>query len=232
MPHYDEARGLLASDLNGKASILAATVHAAASKATPVDADELPLVDSAASFGLAKLTWANLKATLATWLNGGTIPAKFTTLVATGALTTAGLKEDASGNLGLVNPPSAWGAGYSVLQQKTYGSSYDWNGGVCGIAVNAYNNGTNWIYRATNFAARYEQSAGGGHAWYTAPSGSAGNLITFTQALAINSSGSLQLLSAPTASAPAYSKGAIYFDTTLNKLRIGGATAWETVTSV
>lgn len=35
-----------------------------------------------------------------------------------------------------------------------------------------------------------------------------------------------------TAGAPAYVKGAMYFDTTLNKLRIGGATAWETVTSV
>lgn len=37
---------------------------------------------------------------------------------------------------------------------------------------------------------------------------------------------------AATASAPAYVKGGLYFDTTLNKLRIGGATAWETVTSV
>ena len=37
---------------------------------------------------------------------------------------------------------------------------------------------------------------------------------------------------AATASAPAYVKGAIYFDTTLNKLRVGGATAWETITSV
>lgn len=36
---------------------------------------------------------------------------------------------------------------------------------------------------------------------------------------------------AVTTSAPGYQKGAIYFDTTLNKLRIGGATAWETVTS-
>lgn len=35
-----------------------------------------------------------------------------------------------------------------------------------------------------------------------------------------------------TALAPAYQKGAIYFDTTLNKLRVGGATAWETITSV
>jgi hypothetical protein len=37
---------------------------------------------------------------------------------------------------------------------------------------------------------------------------------------------------ATTAAAPAYVLGGMYFDTTLNKLRIGGATAWETVTSV
>ena len=38
-------------------------------------------------------------------------------------------------------------------------------------------------------------------------------------------------IQAATASAPTYNKGAIYFDTTLNKLRIGGATGWETITS-
>ena len=38
--------------------------HIATSKATPVDADEIPLVDSASSGALKKLTWANLKATL------------------------------------------------------------------------------------------------------------------------------------------------------------------------
>ena len=37
-----------------------------ASKATPVDADLIPLSDSGASFGIKKLTWANLKATLNT----------------------------------------------------------------------------------------------------------------------------------------------------------------------
>lgn len=36
---------------------------------------------------------------------------------------------------------------------------------------------------------------------------------------------------ATTAAAPAYVKGAMYFDLTLNKMRIGGASAWETVTS-
>ena len=42
--------------------------HAATTKTTPVDADEIPLVDSAAFFGLKKLTWANLKAALVTYL--------------------------------------------------------------------------------------------------------------------------------------------------------------------
>jgi len=49
---------------------VAATIHDAASKTTPVDADELGLVDSAASNVLKKLTWANLKATLKTYFDG------------------------------------------------------------------------------------------------------------------------------------------------------------------
>lgn len=42
----------------------ASEIHAATDKATPVDADELGLVDSAASWVLKKLSWANLKTTL------------------------------------------------------------------------------------------------------------------------------------------------------------------------
>ena len=62
------------------AAVLAATITAATSKTTPVDADELPITDSAASYVLKKLTWANLKATLATWLDAGSIPATLTKL--------------------------------------------------------------------------------------------------------------------------------------------------------
>jgi hypothetical protein len=48
---------------------LAAAIHAATSKTTPADNDELGLVDSAASNVLKKLTWANLKATLKTYFD-------------------------------------------------------------------------------------------------------------------------------------------------------------------
>jgi hypothetical protein len=48
----------------------------------------------------------------------------------------------------------------------------------------------------------------------------------------IDMSTSIGLLFVPQkSSAPTYVKGGMYFDTTLNKLRIGGATGWETVTS-
>lgn len=43
----------------------AGLIHDAGSKATPVDADELALVDSADEWKLKKLTWANMKAALA-----------------------------------------------------------------------------------------------------------------------------------------------------------------------
>jgi len=44
-------------------------IHGATGKTTPVDADTLPLIDSAASNVLKKLTWANIKATLKTYFD-------------------------------------------------------------------------------------------------------------------------------------------------------------------
>jgi hypothetical protein len=54
---------------NGTAAATAGATNAAASKATPVDADVLPLADSAASFGLKKLSWANLKLAIGLYYN-------------------------------------------------------------------------------------------------------------------------------------------------------------------
>lgn len=54
---------------DGGAADIAADIVAATGKTTPVDADLLALVDSAASNVLKKLTWANLKATLKTYFD-------------------------------------------------------------------------------------------------------------------------------------------------------------------
>lgn len=59
----------LAAGGSGSASSVGALIHAATSKTTPVDADELALADSAASWVLKKLTWANLKATAKTYFD-------------------------------------------------------------------------------------------------------------------------------------------------------------------
>ena len=48
---------------------MTAQIHASSSKTTPVDADEIGLIDSASTFTLKKLTWANLKATLKTYFD-------------------------------------------------------------------------------------------------------------------------------------------------------------------
>jgi len=45
-------------------------INGAAAKATPVDGDVLPILDSAASFGLKNFTWANLKSVLKTYFDG------------------------------------------------------------------------------------------------------------------------------------------------------------------
>src|SRR4029077_855710 len=60
--------GYLGPSAGGVGSV-AGDTHAATSKTTPVDADEVPLVDSAAAFVLKRLTWANLKATLKTYFD-------------------------------------------------------------------------------------------------------------------------------------------------------------------
>jgi hypothetical protein len=51
-----------------------------------------------------------------------------------------------------------------------------------------YNSG--WKYANTAAVAYYQQS-GGSHIWQNAPSGTAGNAITFTQAMTLDTSGNL-----------------------------------------
>ena len=59
-----------------------------------------------------------------------------------------------------------------------------------------------------------------------------GVFATTVNAQTLNINGVFFPLASTTAAAPAYALGGMYFDTTLNKLRIGGATTWETVTSI
>ena len=98
---------------------------------------------------------------------------------------------DSSGNLGLGVTPSAWG------QSGTLQAIQIKNTAFAGSGTNAYW-GSNWFGGGfdkyiTSAAASLAVQTGGQHIWYTAPSGTAGNAISFTQALTLEASGNLLL---------------------------------------
>jgi hypothetical protein len=104
---------------------------------------------------------------------------------------------DSSGNLGLGVTPSAWGptASYVALDIGAYaGIAVQTPSGGIEVTANCYGvysaGSTTWRYKQSYFASRYQQGAGA-HAWFTAPSGTAGNAITFTQAMTLDDSGNL-----------------------------------------
>jgi hypothetical protein len=100
---------------------------------------------------------------------------------------------DSSGNLGLGVTPSAWGSIFRANQIGNYGAFVAGrtdSANQIHIGVNTFYNGTNWVYTNSAAATRYVQSSGA-HEFYTAPSGTAGNAITFTQAMTLNADGYL-----------------------------------------
>jgi hypothetical protein len=106
---------------------------------------------------------------------------------------------DAAGNLGLGLTPSAWSGQKAI--QLAVGSGFISSSDSAFrfyAGTNAYYNGSNWIYKASSLASLYEQ-ADSIHRWYTAPSGTAGTAITFTQAMTLDASGNLGLGVTPSA---------------------------------
>jgi hypothetical protein len=100
---------------------------------------------------------------------------------------------DSSGNLGLGVTPSAWGAGTSVIDLATSGSAGAVSSsGTLSLANNGFFNGTNWIYKNTSSALLY-QLISNEHRWSVAASGTAGNAISFTQAMTLDASGNLSV---------------------------------------
>jgi len=58
------------------------------------------------------------------------------------------------------------------------------------LSANCFYDSVGWKYIATDVAAQYQQE-NGVHKWFTAPSGTAGNAITFTQRMTLDTSGRL-----------------------------------------
>ena len=96
---------------------------------------------------------------------------------------------DSSGNLGLGVTPNAWDT-LTALQIKN-GSIYGFSTSDVSIGANNYYGTSNFRYIASSVAAGKYTISGNQHAWYIAPSGTAGNAITFTQAMTLDASGNL-----------------------------------------
>jgi hypothetical protein len=94
----------------------------------------------------------------------------------------------ASGNLGLGVTPSGWSSSFKAMQLSTQTALWSSGTGTF-LSTNAYNDNAN-KYIGTGHAARYYQLTGA-HIWETAPSGTAGDAISFTQAMTLDASGRL-----------------------------------------
>jgi len=99
---------------------------------------------------------------------------------------------DAAANVGVGVTPSAWFSSWKAVQvgaSACLASRTDNFAAI--IGQNWFINGAgNNTYIGSNFATQYRQEAGI-HSWYTAPSGTAGNAITFTQAMTLDALGNL-----------------------------------------
>ena len=107
----------------------------------------------------------------------------------------AWLNLSTSGNLGLGVTPSAWLASSKVIQVGNGGVIEGRNNAqhIIRVGANSYLDSAGIAkYIGTGNAMLYEQYQGT-HAWFTAPSGTAGNAISFTQAATLTANGNYLL---------------------------------------
>jgi hypothetical protein len=105
--------------------------------------------------------------------------------------TTSLMELTQSGNLGLGVAPSAWVSGKAL--EFSAGSVFSFSSGAAGefdIAYNAFFDGA-WKYKASSSAVSLYSIQAGVYKWFTAASGTAGNAISFTQAMTLDASGNL-----------------------------------------
>ena len=109
-----------------------------------------------------------------------------------GTSSTETMRLDTSGNLGLGVTPSVW-SNYKAFQFGYSGAlSNHASLNYLRLESNSFNGGFGETYLQNGYATKYAQNnAAGIHAWFNAPSGTAGNAITFTQAMTLNNSGQL-----------------------------------------
>jgi hypothetical protein len=102
---------------------------------------------------------------------------------------TLALTIDSSRNLGLGVTPSAWASGFTAMQVRN--ASFWSTGNDASITANAYYDGSNYRFIGNAGASRVYHNTDGSIGWSQVASGTAGNAISFTQAMTLTSGGNL-----------------------------------------
>ena len=103
--------------------------------------------------------------------------------------TTTAVTIDTNQNVGVGVTPSAWGSLFKVVQVGSL-TAIRGSTATSGFSSNAYYDGTNFKYITSAVATDYYQN-NGQHYWQIAASGTAGNTISFTQAMLLDASSNL-----------------------------------------
>jgi hypothetical protein len=196
---------VLAGTTSGTTTVTATAVAGTTTLTLPAVTDTLVGRTTTDTLTNKTLTGAAMNGTV-----GATTPSTgaFTTLSATGNVTlgdastdtlnvgNGGLIKDSSGNLGLGVTPSAWsftGVSFDIAGNGSLfgGSTLRTAGVYLGSNVYYTASGDAFRYKVSSQEATLYESAVGKHIWSTAGAGTAGNAITFTQAMTLDTSGKL-----------------------------------------
>jgi len=99
-----------------------------------------------------------------------------------------------TGNLGIGVTLNAWGSNIKAIQVSSGAAFFGQINDVryASMSANSYYNGTNSIYIGNGEVTLYVQGVGS-HAWWNAPSGTAGNTITYNLLMLLANTGNLLL---------------------------------------
>jgi hypothetical protein len=145
-----------------------------------------PLFQGSSSTGSAALSNNSAGAFIRVYGGSHATRANFTDFINASSTSTF----DSAGNLGVGVTPSAWTSSNDALQFGSFGaitSSQETT-----VYTNAYRNaGADYIYLTSSLGASFYDQYNGVHAWNIAGTGTAGNVISFTQAMTLDASGNL-----------------------------------------
>lgn len=168
------------------------------SATTPLAGTEtLPVVQSGSTKKVAVSDLTAGRAVSALSVTSNTVGAGSGSALSLQSNGATGATLDASNNFGVNVVPSAWNTSGTVLKGFELGRigsglGVNASNGNTNLVANAYYGSGGWTYANNGFAVYTASTANAGAiAWYTAPSGTAGTSISFTQRLGLSNTGDL-----------------------------------------